>query len=86
MAVIRVELAGRAYDVRVGGGLLADLPAQCGALLRKRQVPIVSDANVVGPSGQLDADHSHSWSSVTMRMTVSPCGPAPLDTWIGASA
>ena len=46
MAVIRVELAGRAYDVRVGGGLLADLPAQCGALLRKRQVPIVSDANV----------------------------------------
>ena len=35
MAVIRVELAGRAYDVRVSGGLLADLPGQCGALLRK---------------------------------------------------
>ena len=46
MAVIRVDLAGRAYDVRVGGGLLADLPAQCGALLRKRQVSIVTDANV----------------------------------------
>ena len=46
MAVIRVELAGRAYDVRVGGGLLADLPAQCGALLRNRHVPCVSDSNV----------------------------------------
>jgi 3-dehydroquinate synthase len=46
MAVIRVELAGRAYDVRVGGGMLADLPGQCGALLRKARVPIVTDANV----------------------------------------
>ena len=46
MAVIRVELAGRSYEVRVGGGLLADLPAQCGTLLRKRRVPIVTDANV----------------------------------------
>ena len=46
MAVIRVELAGRSYEVRVGGGLLADLPAQCGALLRKQRVPIVTDANV----------------------------------------
>jgi 3-dehydroquinate synthase len=44
--VIRVELAGRPYDVRVGGGLLADLPAQCGTLLRKTRVPIVTDANV----------------------------------------
>ncbi|MEO6041052.1 MAG: 3-dehydroquinate synthase [Croceibacterium sp.] len=46
MAVIPVELAGRAYEVRVGAGLLADLPAQCGALLRKPRVPIVTDANV----------------------------------------
>ncbi|OYW44074.1 MAG: 3-dehydroquinate synthase [Sphingomonadales bacterium 32-68-7] len=46
MAVIPVELAGRGYQVRVGAGLLADLPAQCGALLRKRAVPIVTDANV----------------------------------------
>jgi 3-dehydroquinate synthase len=46
MAVIPVELAGRAYEVRVGGGLLADLPAQCGKLLRKPRVPIVTDANV----------------------------------------
>jgi 3-dehydroquinate synthase len=46
MAVIPVELAGRGYEVRVGSGLLADLPAQCGALLRKAQVPIVTDSNV----------------------------------------
>jgi 3-dehydroquinate synthase len=46
MAVIPVELAGRSYEVRVGGGLLADLPAQCGPLLRKQRVPIVTDANV----------------------------------------
>jgi 3-dehydroquinate synthase len=46
MAVIPVELAGRSYEVRVGSGLLADLPAQCGRLLRKERVPIVTDANV----------------------------------------
>ena len=46
MAVIPVDLAGRSYQVRVGGGLLADLPAQCGHLLRKERVPIVTDANV----------------------------------------
>lgn len=46
MAVIPVALAGRSYEVRVDGGLLADLPAQCGRLLRKRRVPIVTDANV----------------------------------------
>src|SRR5690606_7503537 len=46
MAVIPVDLAGRSYEVRVGSGLLADLPAQCGALLRKPRVPIITDANV----------------------------------------
>jgi 3-dehydroquinate synthase len=44
--VIPVALAGRGYEVRVSGGLLADLPAQCGPLLRKKRVPIVSDAHV----------------------------------------
>ena len=46
MAVIDVALAGRSYEVRVGSGLLADLTAHCGPLLRKAQVPIVTDANV----------------------------------------
>jgi 3-dehydroquinate synthase len=48
MAVIPVDLAGRSYEVRVGSRLLADLPAQCGKLLRKERVPIVTDANVAG--------------------------------------
>jgi 3-dehydroquinate synthase len=46
MAVIPVELAGRSYEVRVGSGLLADVANQCGALLRKPRVPIVTDSNV----------------------------------------
>ena len=46
MAVIPVALAGRSYEVRVGSGLLRDLAAQCGPLLRKTRVPIVTDHNV----------------------------------------
>ena len=46
MAVVRVELAGRGYDVRVERGLLSRLAHECGALLRKTRVPIVTDANV----------------------------------------
>jgi 3-dehydroquinate synthase len=46
MAVIPVELARRGYEVRVGAGLLADVAGQCGSLLRKAAVPIVTDENV----------------------------------------
>lgn len=46
MAVTRVELAGRSYEVRVGEGLIARAGEECGALLRKRSVPVVTDANV----------------------------------------
>lgn len=46
MAVIPVDIAGRPYDVRVGAGLLADLVEHCRGRLRKRQVPIITDANV----------------------------------------
>ncbi len=46
MAVTRVELAGRSYDVHVGHGLLDNLPSLCGPLLRKTTVPIITDANV----------------------------------------
>lgn len=45
MAVIPVALAGRSYEVRVGSGLIADAAAQCGPLLRKKRVPIVTDTN-----------------------------------------
>jgi 3-dehydroquinate synthase len=46
MAVIPVDIAGRPYEVRVAHGLLGDLAAQCGARLRKKRVPIVTDAQV----------------------------------------
>ena len=46
MAVIPVELGGRSYEVRVGSGLLADVANQCGPLLRKSRVPVVTDGNV----------------------------------------
>jgi len=46
MAVTQVALAGREYEVRVERGLLANMAAECGSLLRKPRVPIVTDANV----------------------------------------
>ncbi|WP_374531528.1 3-dehydroquinate synthase [Novosphingobium sp.] len=46
MAVIPVDIAGRPYEVRVGTGLLATLVEQCRGKLRKRRVPIVTDARV----------------------------------------
>ena len=46
MAVVNVDLAGRGYEVRVGSGLLTEVASQCGDLLRKWRVPIVTDANV----------------------------------------
>ena len=67
MAVIPVDLAGRSYQVRVGSGLLADLPAQCGKLLRKERVPIVTDANVARhwrepvEAALLAASHQPRW-------------------------
>ena len=51
MAVIPVELAGRSYEVRVAAGLLADLPQQCSPRLRKRRVPVITDANVYAAWG-----------------------------------
>ena len=46
MAVVPVAIAGRPYEVRIGTGLLADLAGQCSGRLRKRRVPVVTDANV----------------------------------------
>ncbi|MCC6926081.1 3-dehydroquinate synthase [Novosphingobium sp.] len=46
MAVIPVDVAGRPYEVRVGTGLLANLVGECSGRLRKRRVPVVTDANV----------------------------------------
>lgn len=46
MAVIPVDIAGRPYEVHVGAGLLGDLIPLTKGRLRKRAVPIVTDANV----------------------------------------
>jgi 3-dehydroquinate synthase len=64
---IPVDLAGRPYEVRIGPGLLADLAGQCGKLLRKRIVPIVTDAHVHaawGPTVEASlagAGHEPAW-------------------------
>ena len=52
MAVIPVELAGRAYEVRVARGLLADVAGQAAPFLRKPSVPIVADANARAAWGE----------------------------------
>ncbi len=46
MAVIPVNIAGAPYEVRIGTGLLAGLTQHCSGRLRKRRVPVVTDANV----------------------------------------
>lgn len=46
MAVIPVDIAGAPYEVRIGTGLLAGLTEHCSGRLRKRRVPIVTDARV----------------------------------------
>ena len=60
MSVTRVELAGRAYEVRVESGLLADAAQHCAPFLRKTAVPIITDENVAqhwkGPVAKSLAD------------------------------
>ena len=63
MAVIPVDIAGHPYEVRVEAGLLAELVPNCRGLLRKREVAIVTDANVHALWGEvIEAalrDHGH---------------------------
>ena len=67
MAVIPVDIAGAPYEVRVDTGLLSDLPAQCGARLRKARVPVVTDATVHALWGDVveralaAAGHTAAW-------------------------
>jgi len=67
MAVIPVDIAGRPYEVRVGAGLLAELAPNCRGKLRKRGVPIVTDANVHAAWGAIvekslrDNGHEPHW-------------------------
>jgi 3-dehydroquinate synthase len=67
MAVIPVDIADRPYEVRVGAGLLAELVPHCRGRLRKRRVPIVTDARVhaawgaVVEAALLDNGHEPRW-------------------------
>ncbi len=67
MAVIPVNVAGHPYEVRVGTGLLAELVGQCRGRLRKRPVPILTDANVHAAWGEVvdsalrDSGHEPHW-------------------------
>jgi 3-dehydroquinate synthase len=67
MALIPVDIAGRPYEVRVGLGLLPELVQHCRGRLRKRGVPIVTDANVHAAWGQVvdtalrDGGHEPHW-------------------------
>ena len=67
MAVIPVAIAGAPYEVRVGTGLLATLVDQCRGKLRKRRVPIVTDAAVHAAWGAVvenalhEGGHEAAW-------------------------
>ncbi|WP_435417822.1 3-dehydroquinate synthase [Parerythrobacter aurantius] len=52
MAVIRVELAGRSYDVFVERGLLSKAGALAAPFLRRQAVPVVADANAWAHHGE----------------------------------
>ena len=75
MAVIPVDIAGRPYEVRVAPGLLADLAGQCGALLRKARVPIVTDVNVHAAWGAT-VEQSLVAAGFEPRWKVLPAGEA----------
>ncbi|MES2699867.1 MAG: 3-dehydroquinate synthase [Pseudomonadota bacterium] len=75
MPVIPVSLAGRSYEVRVGTGLLADLPGQCGKLLRKAVVPVVTDETVHGLWGKT-VEQALAAGGYTAHWFVLPAGEA----------
>ncbi len=59
MAVIPVDVARAPYEVRIGTGLLAGLVEQCSGRLRKRRVPVVTDAQVHAAWGSVVSHALH---------------------------
>lgn len=69
MAVIPVDIAGRPYEVHVGSGLLTRLADLAGPRLRKRRVPIVTDAHVhAACGGAVDASLSAAGHEAVWRV------------------
>lgn len=70
MALIRVELAGRGYDVQVGAGLLAQTGTLASDFIRKGNVAAVADRNSYRHHGkQLEAALEHTGVSVEWFIT-----------------
>lgn len=84
MAVISVDVAGRPYEVRVGAGLLAELVEHCRGRLRKRPVPIVTDANVHAAWGEV-VDHALREAGHEPHWRILPPGEA-TKSWEGLAA
>ena len=75
MAVIAVDIAGRPYEVRVEAGLLGRVGTECAPLLRKKRVPIVTDARVHGAWGAV-VEASLAATGVEARWKILPAGEA----------
>jgi 3-dehydroquinate synthase len=71
MAIVPIDLGRRSYEVRIGPALIDNLGAEAEAFLRKRVVPVVSDANVHALWGKrveralADAGHEAAWHVVS---------------------
>ena len=67
---VRVDLAGRSYDVRIGSGLLERTAAEAEGLLKREVVPVVADANARAHHGErlakslADGGHRVEWFEV----------------------
>lgn len=75
MAVVPVELGGRSYEVRIAKGLLRDAAQHCAQLLRKKSVPIVTDANVA-QAWRAPVEASFADAGIEPRWLVLPPGEA----------
>ncbi len=76
MAVIAVNIAGAPYEVRIGAGLLAGLAQQCSGKLRKRRVPVVTDANVHAAWGATVENALHEGGHEPAWRILSPGEPS----------
>ena len=70
--VVSVDLPGRAYEVRIGQGLLSDAGAQIAPLLGRPRVAIVADAQVDALHGADMRDALHAAGIANATLVVPP--------------